>query len=197
MDYGRTRLRVPVDFPGFVLNHATINLFNQVYYHRPVAVKSVVHFDPFFYPLDKIAQWNRMYGKQGFFQYQCVIPTSDAHEAMAKMLQTIAESGQGSFLSVLKVFGDVNSPGMLSFPRPGVTLALDFANRGNHTRTLLAKLDAITAGSGGAVYPAKDACMTANRFQHYYPQWQQFADYIDPAFSSSLWRRVTQQGAHA
>ena len=114
---------------------------------------------------------------------------------MTEVLQTIARSGQGSFLSVLKVFGDVTSPGMLSFPRPGVTLALDFANRGNKTRALLANLDAITAGVGGAVYPAKDACMSAQHFQQYYPQWTQFAEYIDPVFSSSFWRRVTQQGA--
>lgn len=194
-DYGKTPLVVPFNFPGFVLNHATIQLFNQVYFHRPLADRSAVHFDPFFYPLDKIAQWNRMYGKQGFFQYQCVIPTAAAAEAMTEMLRTIATSGQGSFLSVLKMFGDSRSPGMLSFPRPGVTLALDFANRGEKTRALLAKLDTITAASNGAVYPAKDACMTADRFQQYYPQWRQFAEYIDPAFSSSFWRRVTQQGA--
>lgn len=196
-DYGKARLRMPIDLPGFVLNHVTINLFNQMYYHRPLRQQTRVHFDPFFYPLDKIAQWNRMYGAKGFFQYQCVIPTAHADEAMPRMLQTIAQSGQASFLSVLKVFGDVPSPGMLSFPRPGVTLALDFANRGDKTRALLAQLDAITLAAGGAVYPAKDACMSAQHFQQYYPQWAQFAEYIDPAFSSSFWRRVTQQGAAA
>ena len=195
VDYGKTRLSMPVSLPGFVLNHSSINLFNLTYYHRPRGQQTRVHFDPFFYPLDKIAHWNRMYGSKGFFQYQCVIPTEHAHEAMTEVLQTIARSGQGSFLSVLKVFGDVTSPGMLSFPRPGVTLALDFANRGNKTRALLANLDAITAGVGGAVYPAKDACMSAQHFQQYYPQWTQFAEYIDPVFSSSFWRRVTQQGA--
>ncbi|MBI1422852.1 MAG: FAD-binding protein [Gammaproteobacteria bacterium] len=196
-DYGRTRLNMPFTFPGFVLNHSSINLFNQVFYHRPRRVRARVHFDPFFYPLDKIANWNRMYGKRGFFQYQCVIPGERAQAAMTNMLQTIAQSGQGSFLSVLKVFGDIASPGMLSFPRPGVTLALDFANRGDKTRALLARLDEITASEGGAVYPAKDACMSASHFQQYYPQWQQFAQYIDPAFSSSFWRRVTQQGKTA
>ena len=196
-DYGKTRLSMPFTLPGFVLNHVTINLFNQIYYHRPVPKQMRVHFDPFFYPLDKIAQWNRMYGAKGFFQYQCVIPTDHAREAMLRMLQTIAQSGQASFLSVLKVFGDVPSPGMLSFPRPGVTLALDFANRGDKTRALLAQLDAITLATGGAVYPAKDACMSAQHFQQYYPQWAQFAEYIDPVFSSSFWRRVTQQGAAA
>jgi FAD/FMN-containing dehydrogenase len=197
VDYGKTRLRMPFAFPGMVLNQVTINLFNQVYYHRPVKKQTRVHFDPFFYPLDKIAQWNLMYGAKGFFQYQCVIPTAHAHEAMPRMLQTIAESGQGSFLSVLKVFGEVSSPGMLSFPRPGVTLALDFANRGKKTLALLAQLDEITLEEGGAVYPAKDASMSAQHFQRYYPQWAQFAEYIDPAFSSSFWRRVTQQGATA
>jgi FAD/FMN-containing dehydrogenase len=195
VDYGKTRLSMPFSLPGFVLNHTSVNLFNQVYYHKPRRQQSRVHFDPFFYPLDKIAHWNRMYGSKGFFQYQCVIPTAHAHAAMTEILQTIATSGQGSFLSVLKVFGDVASPGMLSFPRPGVTLALDFANRGDKTRILLAKLDAITLDAGGAVYPAKDACMSAQHFQQYYPQWTQFAEYIDPAFSSSFWRRVTQAGA--
>lgn len=195
VDYGKTRLSMPFTFPGFVLNHFSINLFNQIYYHRPQRQQARVHFDPFFYPLDKIAHWNRMYGPKGFFQYQCVVPTQDAHDAMREILQTIARSGQGSFLSVLKVFGDVPSPGLLSFPRAGVTLALDFANRGDKTRTLLAKLDEITSAAGGAVYPAKDACMSAQHFQQYYPQWTQFAEYIDPAFSSSFWRRVTQTGA--
>jgi len=191
IDYSRTRLAMPFDLPGLVLNRASIGVFNRFYYRRPMFRKKRVHFDPFFYPLDKIAHWNRMYGKRGFFQYQCVIPSEDAQSAMSEMLQTIAKSGQGSFLSVLKVFGDVTSPGMLSFPRPGVTLALDFANRGDRTLDLLTRLDAITVGAGGAVYPAKDARMSAQHFQQYYPQWREFSQYIDPAFSSSFWRRVT------
>lgn len=191
-DYARTRLGMPIDLPGFVLNRYSISLFNQAYYHRPVASRGRVHFEPFFYPLDKIAHWNRMYGARGFFQYQCVIPPERSQETMSEILKTIAHSGQGSFLSVLKVFGDITSPGLLSFPRPGVTLALDFANRGDRTTSLLAQLDAITLSAGGAVYPAKDATMAASNFQHYYPQWREFEQYIDPAFSSSFWRRVTQ-----
>ena len=169
VDYAKTRLSMPMTLPGFALNHWNISLFNKLYYQRPRHQLSQVHFDPFFYPLDKIAHWNRMYGRKGFFQYQCVIPTERAHEAMTRILQTIAKSGQGSFL------------------------ALDFANRGDKTRALLARLDAITVAEGGAVYPAKDACMSAHHFQQYYPQWAQFAEYVDPAFSSSFWRRVTQQ----
>lgn len=195
VDYRRTRLSMPMELPGFVLNRHSINLFNQIYYHRRLARQGRVHFDPFFYPLDKIAHWNRMYGPRGFFQYQCVVPSAQALDAMTEMLRTIGQSGQGSFLSVLKVFGEISSPGMLSFPRAGVTLALDFANRGDSTLSLLARLDGITQAAGGAVYPAKDATMSASHFQHYYPQWNEFSKFIDPAFSSSFWRRVTQAGA--
>jgi len=195
-DYASTRFSVPFDMPGLLLNHAAVKLFNQFYYHRPLKAESLVHFDPFFYPLDKIGHWNRMYGKRGFFQYQCVIPGDNAQHAMTQILQTIADSGQGSFLSVLKMFGNIASPGMLSFPRPGVTLALDFANKGRKTLDLLERLDGITVANDGAVYPAKDARMSADAFQHYYPQWDEFQQHIDPAFSSSFWRRVSMQGVN-
>jgi hypothetical protein len=91
----------------------------------------------------------------------------------------------------LKTFGDVLSPGMLSFPRPGLELALDFANQGNKTLELLEDLDRVVRQSGGAVYPAKDARMSSESFQTYFPRWREFAQYIDPKFSSSFWRRVT------
>lgn len=188
------RLGVPFNLPGWLLNRATVRLFNTLYYNKPRASTARVHFAPFFYPLDKLANWNRMYGRRGFFQYQCVIPQAAGETAMREILQHISDSGQGSFLSVLKVFGDAPSPGLLSFPRPGTTLALDFANHGARTRHLLAGLDTITVRYHGAVYPAKDACMSAQAYQHYYPQWREFTRYIDPAFSSSFWRRVTQQG---
>ena len=99
-----------------------------------------------------------------------------------------------SFLTVLKVFGDVPSPGWMSFPRPGVTLALDFANRGERTYRLVAELDRATRAGGGRVYPAKDARMSAESFAAYYPERERFARYVDPAFSSSFWRRVHGAG---
>jgi len=110
---------------------------------------------------------------------------------MKELLERISRSGQGSFLSVLKTFGDISSPGMLSFPRPGLELALDFANQGNKTRELLENLDEVVRQSGGVVYPAKDARMSAGSFQTYFPHWREFTHYIDPKFSSSFWRRVT------
>jgi hypothetical protein len=109
---------------------------------------------------------------------------------MVQLLKAITASGLGSFLAVIKVFGDVVSPGMMSFPMPGITLALDFPIRREVSFDLLDRLAGITAEFGGRMYPAKDACMSAVHFQQFYPQWEQWAVYIDPSFSSSFWQRV-------
>ena len=187
------KLVIPFAMPQFLLNSYSITAFNNIYYRKNSNKKrkQLVHYDPFFYPLDSISRWNNMYGKRGFYQYQCVVPIDDGVEITRKLLQTISDSKQGSFLSVLKKFGNIKSPGMLSFPREGITLALDFPNHGTDTLTLMEKLDKIVVAAGGAVYPAKDARMSAASFQQYYPQWHEFSKYIDPGFSSSFWRRVT------
>ena len=186
-------LLVPFDFPSFVLNTFTVRTFNELYYHTQLSkrVHKVVPYEPFFYPLDSIHEWNRMYGKRGFLQYQFVVPFEDDFAAMREILSRIRRSGEGSFLTVLKTFGDIQSPGMLSFPRPGITLALDFAYDGQKTLQLLDDLDTIVRESGGAVYPAKDARMSAENFQAFFPKWREFAHYVDPHFSSSFWRRVS------
>jgi hypothetical protein len=111
---------------------------------------------------------------------------------LREILARIAASGQGSMLAVLKRFGDKTSGGLLSFPRPGVTLALDFPNRGSSTLNLLERLDEVTRQAGGAVYPAKDARMSGDSFRRYFPQWAEFSRSIDPRFSSSFWRRVME-----
>lgn len=187
-------LTIPVDLPSFVLNTLSMKAFNEVYYHAQHGdrIRKLVPYEPFFYPLDAIYHWNRIYGKRGFLQYQCVVPLDNGYEVMRELLDIISKSGEGSFLTVLKKFGNVPSPGMLSFPRPGLTLALDFPYHGQKTLALFEQLDQIVRHSGGAVYPAKDAHMTPESFQAYYPQWQEFAQYIDPHCSSSFWRRVTQ-----
>ncbi len=189
----RLPLALPFNFPTFVLNTLTVKAFNELYYHAQFSkkVQKTVPYDPFFYPLDSIHNWYRMYGKRGFLQYQCVVPFEHAREAMSEILARIRHSGEGSFLTVLKEFGHIQSPGMLSFPRPGLTLALDFAYGGQKTLQLLDELDNIVMHSGGAVYPAKDARMSAASFQSFFPQWKEFAQHIDPHFSSSFWRRVT------
>ncbi len=188
-----SKLSIPFDAPGFLLNKYTVNAFNQLYFKKPVKQYTKVDYDPFFYPLDSIANWNKLYGKKGFMQYQCVIPGEHREAAMQEMLTLISASGQASFLSVLKEFGDIESLGMLSFPRPGITLALDFPNRGQKTLALLDELDAITLKYSGAVYPAKDARMSAEAFASYFPEWKTFQPYIDPHFSSNFKRRMSKK----
>ena len=187
------RLRAPLDAPGWALNRLTVRAFNALYWRQQLkpVVRKRVHYEPFFYPLDAVGDWNRVYGRRGFFQYQFVIPHQDGREAIRALLDRIATSGEASFLAVLKTFGDIESPGMLSFPMPGVTLALDFPNRGERTRRLFRDLDTLVREAGGRLYPAKDACMTAEDFQRFYPAWEGFGQFVDPAFSSSFWRRVT------
>ena len=181
------RLAVPIDFPSFALNPLTVRAFNAVYALKRRSIR-VVDADPFFFPLDAVSGWNRIYGRRGFFQFQCAVPGRDAVE---ELLAAVARSGTGSFLSVLKSFGDLPSPGMLSFPRKGPTLTLDFANRGEPTLAMLDRLEAIVAAAGGALYPAKDARMSRETFARSYPRRAEFEAFRDPAFSSSLWRRVS------
>ena len=107
------------------------------------------------------------------------------------MLRQVSGSKEAPSLAVLKRFGALKSPGMLSFPRPGITLAIDFANRGPSTLALLERLDEIVREAGGSVYPAKDARMSAASFRRFFPGWESFVPHIDPKFSSSFWRRVT------
>lgn len=185
--------RVPFDPPFSLVNGFSLRAFNTLYYRQPVKPQGgLTHYAPYFYPLDTIQDWNRIYGRSGFYQYQCVIPPEQAKEATAALLDTIAKHGEGSFLAVLKTFGSKPSLGMLSFPRPGTTLALDFPNRGDKTLRLLSELDVIVKEAGGALYPGKDARMSGELFQSGYPEWQTFSEYIDPNFSSSFWQRVTQ-----
>jgi FAD/FMN-containing dehydrogenase len=189
-------LLLPLDVPEFALNKFSIGLFNTLYYNKQLGKEktSLVDYEPFFYPLDSLLHWNRMYGKSGFLQFQCVLPwEADQQMGIINILKAITASGLGSFLAVIKVFGDVPSPGMLSFPAPGITLALDFPVR-EVSFDLLDRLARITQEHGGRIYPAKDARMTAEQFQAFYPQWQAFARYIDPAFDSAFWQRVTARG---
>lgn len=183
-------LSVPVDAPSWALSPLAVRAFNAAYFRLPRAATDRVPLGPFFYPLDGVGHWNRAYGRRGFYQYQFVVPP-DAADAVRDVLGRLAAARAGSFLSVLKTFGALPSPGMLSFPRPGLTLALDLPNRGPETARLLRSCDEVVREAGGAVYPAKDACMTPASFRAFFPGWEAFAAHVDPAFSSSFWRRVT------
>jgi FAD/FMN-containing dehydrogenase len=189
----KSKLVFPFDAPSFALNHLSVSLFNSAFFHKQIhkRVVSLQDYEPFFYPLDKILHWNRMYGRRGLLQFQYVIPWEHAKEGTIEILHEVAKSGLASFLAVLKAFGDVPSPGMMSFPKPGITLALDFPIKPGKSSPLFARLADMTLEFGGRLYPAKDAAMTAAQFQAFYPQWERFARYRDPLLTSSFWERVT------
>jgi hypothetical protein len=185
-------LDMPFDLPSFILNPLTIRMLNFAYYHKQLKRfhRAVVPYRPYFSPLDGIGHWNRMYGKRGFLQWQCLVPTSEGRQAFAEIFATIVRSGLASFVSVMKTMGAIPSLGLLSFPGPGVTLALDFPNV-PASFSLLERLDDLVFKAGGRIYLAKDARMSASHFQRFYPQWQALEQQRDPMFSSSLWRRLT------
>ncbi|CAN7337604.1 FAD-binding oxidoreductase [Phenylobacterium sp. LjRoot219] len=189
--HGRPRLTVPLDAPSYLLNPMTVRAFNAGYFRLKSARagKGRAHYAAFYFPLDAIGAWNRIYGGRGFFQYQCVLPQDEAPAATAEALAQIARSGQGSFLAVLKSFGDLPSPGMLSFPMKGVTLALDVPNRGDVTLKLLARLDQVVRQAGGRLYAAKDGRISRAMLHAGYPRLTEFAAHADPGLASGLWKR--------
>ncbi|MEE8160892.1 MAG: FAD-binding oxidoreductase [Acidobacteriota bacterium] len=191
----RRTLTVPTLVPGFVLNRFSIRAFNSLYYRRFVQdqVNSIIDYDRFFYPLDSLHKWNRLYGKRGFIQYQCVFPPETSGEALAEVLTRLSRSKIPPFLVVLKRFGA--ETGLLSFPMSGYTLALDIPMLGASLLSLLHELDQWVIRQGGRVYLAKDACLSAEAFREMYPrfsQWQRIKTEMDPQnlFSSDLSRRL-------
>jgi FAD/FMN-containing dehydrogenase len=185
-------INMPFDVPSFALNGFTVRLLNFAYYHKQLRSfqRNVVPYRPFFSPLDGIGNWNRMYGKRGFLQWQCLVATSEGRHAFGEILATVARSGRASFVSVMKIMGAIPSVGLMSFPGPGVTLALDFPNAPESFR-LMDRLDELVDAAGGRLYLAKDARMSPAHFGRFYPRWRQLEELRDPLFSSSLWRRLT------
>ncbi len=186
------RFRIPLEAPRHLLNRTTVAAFNALQYRRGLTKtgRATVAYQPFFFPLDAVGDWNRLYGRTGFLQYQCVVPEAPGGGAVRAILERVGSSRETPALAVLKRFGSIASPGLLSFPRPGLTLAIDFAFRGPSTLQLLDQFDQEVRQAGGAVYPAKDARMSGESFRAYFPAWRTFAALADPRFSSSFWRRV-------
>lgn len=182
----------PITPPFSLVNKWSLKLFNNFYYQKPLRRLAKRHYAGFFYPLDAINNWNRLYGTKGFFQYQCVVPMPDSFEVVKVMLEQIAKSKMGSFLAVLKVFGDKKPVGWLSFPREGATLALDFPYN-TKSLELFDGLDSIVAEAGGALYPAKDARMGSKIFKSAFPKWQQLEEYRDPKIISAFWQRMLSE----
>ncbi len=186
-------LTVPVEPPTVLLNRWSVTAFNALYYSRAKEGEALIDYRRYFYPLDNLRAWNRLYGKRGFLQYQCVLPRAASPAGMTALLQRISRSGLGSFLAVLKAMGPAAPLGMLSFPQEGFTLALDFPA---HRRSfaLLAELDAITRDHGGRIYLAKDSRGLPDLLNNY-PRLADFRAQkraIDPQgkFSSLLSQRL-------
>jgi hypothetical protein len=184
-----SRFAVPFVLPAGLLNRGTIRMFNSALYRsKPARQNATVQITPFFYPLDGIGAYHRIYGPGGMIQWQALIPD---REAAREVLRGCAEVG-GSFLTIMKVMGDSKGAGLLSFSGKGVTIALDFPWSRGVIETL-PRLDEIVAAAGGCLYPAKDARMSGAHFRKYFPRWHDLVPFIDPRFSSSFWRRVTAQ----
>ncbi|MBN7774716.1 FAD-binding oxidoreductase [Nitratireductor aquimarinus] len=189
------RLTVPFRPPLNLLNRWSLTLFNRAFAWSKARAEGVRRssYESYFFPLDAVRHWNRLYGPRGLLQHQSVVPFEAARETIPAMLAAAREAGQASFLTVLKRFGDVASPGMLSFPRPGYTLTLDFSNAGAATDALFERLDRMTVEAGGAVNPYKDARMGPALFEASFPHWRDLEALRDPAFLSDFWRRTAQK----
>jgi FAD/FMN-containing dehydrogenase len=186
---------VPFNFPSFVLNNWSVRAFNWLYYHKvkQKISKQIVDIDTFFYPLDAIGHWNRIYGKNGFTQYQFILPKESSYEGLEEILTTISKSGKGSFLAVLKLYGKAND-NWLSFPIEGYSLALDFKIE-KGLFDLLDKLDEIVVKYKGRIYLAKDARVSKKTFEKGYSQIETFRQYrkenkMDTKFQSLQSKRV-------
>ena len=171
---GKSKLTLPVELPNSTLNRYTIRAFNNIYYHRIMRSKRKrrIHYEPYFYPLDSINHWNRLYGRNGFTQYQFVLPREAGKQGLHAILKRIVDSHRGSFLSVLKAFGPENA-NYISFPKAGYTLALDFKLDAGIFE-FLNELDRIVLDYGGRLYLTKDVRMGEAMFKDSYPRWQQF-----------------------
>ncbi|NDW06639.1 FAD-binding protein [Jiella sp. 40Bstr34] len=186
---------VPFTPPVSPLAGPFLKAFNEAYFRKAKAGthSRTVPFAGFFYPLDRIGGWNRLYGPRGLHQHQSIVPFADAEAVVRALIECAKCHRHGSFLTVLKRFGDLKSPGLTSFPRPGYTLTLDFPHRGETTLKLLAELDRITIEAGGAVNPYKDARMSPETFAAGFANWRRLEAQRDPAMMSDFWRRTAMR----
>ena len=187
-------LKVPFSMPNWLLNPLTIRTFNELYFrkHPQGLLSQTTHYEPFFFPLDFVRDWNRIYGGRGFLQYQLVVPNEPDHRAIRTILEEISKTGMGSFLAVIKEFGHLQHGG-LSFPRPGVTLALDFPHYGQPLFELFNRLDRIVMDVGGRVYLGKDARLPKEHFQEMYPEWQEWLEVKEKWDPQGLFRSTMSE----
>lgn len=191
----RDWLSVPFRAPISLLNRPTLKCFNALYLRKEPRGRSqrVVNWPGYFYPLDTIRHWNRLYGPRGLYQHQSVYPVDDAPRVTRELLQCSQSYSHASFLTVLKRFGPDSSPGLLSFPTEGFTLTLDFAAQGENSLALLRRLDEIVIAAGGRINPYKDARMGADIFAASFPHWAELEALRDPVMLSNFWQRTAMQ----
>ncbi|QLH53761.1 MAG: Putative oxidoreductase [Candidatus Kapaibacterium sp.] len=187
----KSKISIPFVLPFSLINNLSIFIFNALYYSKQFDkyAEHIIHYDPFFYPLDGVNNWNYLYGRKGFLQYQFVIPKDNCERNLLTILNEIKKLGLSSFLTVLKTFGNKPKAGILSFPREGLTLAIDFPITQDIFQKLN-KLDSTVVDFGGALYPAKDARMSSKIFHESYPEVNNFLQFKDPLFNSAFWERV-------
>ena len=187
------RISVPPIEWGGLLNRLTVRIFNELYYNgqrRKKDLRQQQHYSQFLHALDSVANWNRLYGAKGFWQYHCAVPRRVMKDAITALLNEIRSFGTAPFLAVLKTCGPLPSPGLLSFPMEGATLALDFPNCDAVISKLFPRLDAIVCEAGGRLYAAKDGRVPKEVWAAGYPQLESFLSHVDPHFASDFWRRV-------
>ncbi len=184
-------LNFPFTPPFSLVNQFSLYFLNSFYFYMNKRKKSyITNYRSFFFPLDIINYWNKAYGRKGFYQYQFVIPKKNATYFFKEFISELKKSKETPALTVLKSFGNIASLGTLSFPREGVTMAIDFQNKGDHTLNFMKKLDNIVMKYNGAIYPAKDARMSKNIFERSFSKNAEFRKFIDPKISSFFWERV-------
>lgn len=193
--HGPAKISVPFVPPISLLNRASVGAFNFAYRTMKSrrAGARLTNYNPFFYPLDAVAHWNRLYGPRGLHQHQSIIPFEAATTVIPDMLEQSRIAGHVSFLTVIKRFGVKTSPGLVSFARPGYTLTLDFPHQGAPTLSLLERLDSMTIGCGGAVNPYKDSRMSPATFAASFPNWRALEALRDPKFMSGFWERTAMR----
>jgi hypothetical protein len=176
---------------SFLLNKWVMKVFNFLYFYRSISKRhiEIKDLDSFFYPLDKLKGWNKLYGSNGFYQIQFVLPTQYRNR-LQLILNKISTSGHEAFLGVLKTLGPQKGAGLMSFSREGVTLCVDIPNRGDESVKLVREVYDMVLASSGCVYPAKDQLMTHDQFIGFFPKWEEFNMYRDSGIQSDFWKRV-------
>jgi FAD/FMN-containing dehydrogenase len=186
-------LTFPCTAPAALLTDASVGLFNRLVWRRQrgAVARRLVHQDAILFPEDRLLRWNRAFGRRGILEYHALFPREEAPDAVGEVFDRVFASRERFYIGVLKAFGDRARAGLLSFARPGVSVAMNFPFRGERTLRLLDELDRVLLRRRGVLYLAKDARMLPAVFRACYPEAAAFARFVDPRFSSGLWRRVT------